>query len=348
MTSVRPLLPAPLWREHDRRERIVELARDGHQVEQALVRVLADVAERVDVPRHLVEQVAAACRKRERLGALGLAHRRPAGVSLLGSPRLGRLLGLDHERQQRRLDGGGLDAERLRRAPRKLAAAPRRVEVDRVHVEGLARASPSPSPAAGRAAARLHARVIAERRRARARAAARRRRLDGFSLKGERRTTASRRRRRASRLGRVEELRGRPRAASPLRETSSSFASLIPAGKRRDAHRDARPPPASPSVRPSPSCPASSLSSARIDALHALALQQVQVIRREAVRAVDRDRGRDAGLVERQRVEDDFGEDDLVARARGLEVQDAAQRARAGSSAAASSPRGRRGSSTGR
>ena len=51
------------------------------------------------------------------------------------------------------------------------------------------------------------------------------------------------------------------------------------------------------------------------------------MVRREAVRAVDRDRDPDADLVKRQRIEDGFGEHDLFARPRRLEVHDAAKRA---------------------
>jgi hypothetical protein len=51
------------------------------------------------------------------------------------------------------------------------------------------------------------------------------------------------------------------------------------------------------------------------------------VIGSEAARAVDRDRRRDPGLVEGERIEDRLGEDDLGRQPRGLEVQDAAQRA---------------------
>ena len=47
----------------------------------------------------------------------------------------------------------------------------------------------------------------------------------------------------------------------------------------------------------------------------------------EAVRAVERDRRRDARLVEAQGVENRLGQDHLVARPGGLEVQDAAERA---------------------
>ena len=83
-------------------------------------------------------------------------------------------------------------------------------------------------------------------------------------------------------------------------------------------------------------------------ALHAFALQSVEVVRREAVRAVDRDRDGDAGLVEGERVEDRLGEDDLGREPRGLEVEDAAERA--GQVAVPRRPQrhGRRGSSTGR
>ena len=52
------------------------------------------------------------------------------------------------------------------------------------------------------------------------------------------------------------------------------------------------------------------------------------MVRREAVRPVDRDRDPDAGLVKRQRIEDGLGEDDLLARFRRLEVHDAPERTR--------------------
>ena len=107
MTSVRPLFPAPLWREDDRRERIRELARDGHEVEQALVRLLADEAQGIDVLRHLVEEVGA-LQKGEGLGALALVIG-PAGRGLGARPArlLGRLLGLDEQREEVALDDVG-------------------------------------------------------------------------------------------------------------------------------------------------------------------------------------------------------------------------------------------------
>ena len=47
----------------------------------------------------------------------------------------------------------------------------------------------------------------------------------------------------------------------------------------------------------------------------------------EAVRAVDRNRGCDPGLMERQRIDDALGEDHFIGRARGLVVEDTAERA---------------------
>ena len=70
-----PALAGAALGEHDRRERVVELARHGHEVEQALVRLLAHVAERVDVARHLVEEIGA-LEQREGLGTLGVGHGR--------------------------------------------------------------------------------------------------------------------------------------------------------------------------------------------------------------------------------------------------------------------------------
>ena len=64
-------------------------------------------------------------------------------------------------------------------------------------------------------------------------------------------------------------------------------------GEGRHPHREAGRGELLLQMRPWPSCPASSLSRARIDALDALALEQVQVVRGEAVGAVDRDRGGD-------------------------------------------------------
>ena len=47
-------------------------------------------------------------------------------------------------------------------------------------------------------------------------------------------------------------------------------------------------------------------------ALHLLALQEVEVVARKTVRAVDRDRRRDAGLMERESIEDALGEDHFL------------------------------------
>ena len=116
------------------------------------------------------------------------------------------------------------------------------------------------------------------------------------------------------------------RLASPFLETRSSFASLIPAGKA--TARTAMPAASSFPFNASVAFRPGVVVVEREDhALHPLALQEVEVVRREAVRAVDRDRDRDADLVKRQRIEDGLGEDDLVARPRRLEVQDAAERA---------------------
>ena len=88
----------------------------------------------------------------------------------------------------------------------------------------------------------------------------------GFSLKGDVDGAAAGAGggvERRSGLGRIEELRGRPRPASPFRETSSSFASLIPAGKRTT--RTAMPAASSFPFNASVALrPASSLSSARM------------------------------------------------------------------------------------
>ena len=134
-------------------------------------------------------------------------------------------------------------------------------------------------------------------------------------------------------------------AALPLRETSSSFGSLMPGGYGITRTR-------------SPAAVSFSLSAAvalrpgvvavegEDHARDALALHQVEVVGGEAVRAVDRDRRRDAGLVEGERVEHALGEDDLGRAPRGLEVEHAAQRAGRGSSGAACAGLGRRASST--
>jgi hypothetical protein len=129
-------LARPALAEHDRRKRIVELARDGHEVEEALVGLLAHVAEGVDVRGHVVEQIRP-LQEGQGTGALGLAHLRHGRARGLGPLLLGRLLGLDHESQKRRLHAARLDPEGLRGAPGKLAPAPGGVEIEGVHVDRL-------------------------------------------------------------------------------------------------------------------------------------------------------------------------------------------------------------------
>ena len=149
-----------------------------------------------------------------------------------------------------------------------------------------------------------------------------------------------------ARLGGVEEL-AEDRAGIPVPRDEKLVRVLDPLGEGHGPHRDAgRLQLPLQCVR----CFASRLVAVeRQDhPLHPLALQQIEVVRREAVRAVDRDRDRDAGLVEGQRIEDGLGED--RPRERAARPGSSGHRGgdREGSSAAASSSRGRRGSSTGR
>ena len=146
-----PALPGAALGEHDRRERILELPRDGHEVEEALVRLLAHEAERVDVPRRLVEEIATP-EEGERLArSASLIAGCRASFSLAGvsaafsaSTRSARSAASIRVR---------LDAERLGRALRKLGSGSSRRR-GRSCPRGRPRpSSPSPWPAAGRGGA---------------------------------------------------------------------------------------------------------------------------------------------------------------------------------------------------
>ena len=146
------------------------------------------------------------------------------------------------------------------------------------------------------------------------------------------------------RCGRIEEL-AEDAARIPVSRHEELVRVLDPGRESDGTHRDAKassfPFNASVALRP-----ASSLSSARIDALHPLAIQEVEVVRREAVRAVERDRDGDADLVKRQRIEDGLRR----APPRRSSARPGSSRRREegqeGSSGEVFSLRGRRGSST--
>ena len=149
-----------------------------------------------------------------------------------------RLLGVHEERQEVRLDRVGLDAEGLPRAPRKLGPAPARSRGPACPRGSGRRAPPSPWRAGGRGA-RSRTRALVREAVARRASSCPSGAPSGFSLKGDEAGSGV-----ADGPGRLAARRRRGPArkaspASPLRETSSSFASLIAGREGRDAHRDA-------------------------------------------------------------------------------------------------------------